>query len=759
MDGEAAAPATLAIGERAFDAARQGRLDEALVLFGGLVERFGAPLSPGVRSELDRAVAAVGSMDVETVIADCVAVADGGQQRDPVEEAPAALVVERVAWALHEMGAVLRLLDRPDAALEAFDDLVGRFGDTSDPRVLVQVARALYGKAQCLRRLGRGEAAVDGYEAFIGRFGDSTDPEIRGLVEWAFYNKALAFAAMDRGGEAIAAVDVFMARFGSSSEPKLRSISGWALWKKIQVLRAAGRQADAFPVYEELIARHDEEVDPALSSKIAWCMNEVAGDLRESGRGDDAISLYDDVVGRFGESTDDAVREDVDFALAMKAYTFGQAERSEDELAAYDAIIERHAHVSDSTPGNDQLFDAFDRKATTLERLGRVDDALAVYDDALARLDGLQEGEPLARTIQMLFEKGWLLDRSKRPAEAGIVFDSAAAVYLDGRDALSANAQTLTLVVLSLLRKVVGVCAADPGKSGAVVRQLTDVLDDVRPVAVLSKPPPELLPEEEIAGLFAELHNGDVWLQFATCGDDETTRRTMAERALELYGKTQTWLASATGSLDTPAGAAASVIRGIADGYALLSKSWGSTSRNSLSLPSQLLGEAGLREVGLDTWAAAMGHPLEFSAPEDLAEDFVQDQREMTEQLDAPDLAGIFVGYMRQYEMLEILCDSPSGRAALQNDALMSYSVARINETRELVAWIWQQLDDAIGLAAALLYIAEALFVATHTDIGSSGELFPTREFLRSLLQESEAYDWLDGEDVELPEWLAHTSD
>jgi len=108
--------------------------------------------------------------------------------------------------------------------------------------------------------------------------------------------------------------------------------------------------------------------------------------------------------------------------------------------------------------------------------------------------------------------------------------------------------------------------------------------------------------------------------------------------------------------------------------------------------------------------------------------------------------------------MLEILCNSPSGQVALQTDALRNYAATRINRARKIAGWTLHQAEDAAGAAATGVVVAEGLFVATNTTLRSSEELFPNRAFLRSLLRESDTYDWLESEDVALPGWLDRIS-
>jgi hypothetical protein len=101
-----------------------------------------------------------------------------------------------------------------------------------------------------------------------------------------------------------------------------------------------------------------------------------------------------------------------------------------------------------------------------------------------------------------------------------------------------------------------------------------------------------------------------------------------------------------------------------------------------------------------------------------------------------------------------VLCDSAHGRDALQDTRLKEWACGRLTDSRTAAGRIHHQLEDAAGVAVTQILIAEAYFVATQGGIDSAHDLFPAREQLRELLTETEAYEWLENEDIELPQWL-----
>jgi hypothetical protein len=129
-----------------------------------------------------------------------------------------------------------------------------------------------------------------------------------------------------------------------------------------------------------------------------------------------------------------------------------------------------------------------------------------------------------------------------------------------------------------------------------------------------------------------------------------------------------------------------------------------------------------MRALGIDAWAAALGHPLEL----DVAEADYQLEHHQTQETDDrdpdADLAGAVDTATRQFELLEVLCDSPTGRTALQSEAFRRFAVEQIVAGH---AWsYWVRTDDEGQAAQRLVRIAEAWFIAAHGDTSSSRDLF-----------------------------------
>jgi tetratricopeptide (TPR) repeat protein len=136
------------------------------------------------------------------------------------------------AFALFAEGWALGVLTRGEEAIAAYDDLVARFGNSSEPALRDQVARALVNKGVRLKNLGKPAEAVVIYDDVLSRFGDAVDPVLREAVARALINKGNSLRLLGKFEDEIAAYDDLLERFGDSAEPTLRERVAKALFYK-----------------------------------------------------------------------------------------------------------------------------------------------------------------------------------------------------------------------------------------------------------------------------------------------------------------------------------------------------------------------------------------------------------------------------------------------------------------------------------------------------------------------------------------------
>ena len=160
------------------------------------------------------------------------------------------------------------------------------------------VAKALLNKAalNVPVLLGKGPAAI--YNDLVARFGSSTELPARELVAAVLIQKGAALGLLGQNEEAIAVYDLVLARFGSAAELPLREGVANALFNKGNVLRKIpGGAGEAIAVYDDVLARFDSSGELPLGELVAGALIGKGAALGLLGHDEEAIAVYDDVLG------------------------------------------------------------------------------------------------------------------------------------------------------------------------------------------------------------------------------------------------------------------------------------------------------------------------------------------------------------------------------------------------------------------------------------------------------------------------------
>jgi tetratricopeptide (TPR) repeat protein len=136
------------------------------------------------------------------------------------------------------------------------------FGITDD-------AGALFDRGVALGEQSRHEEAIGAYEELISRHGEATDPELRKLVAYALRNRGFRLGMLDRHEEAIESYDELIARFGESQDTVLREQVAAALLNKGVRLKKLRRYREALAIFEEILTRYGSAADTQLRVESA----------------------------------------------------------------------------------------------------------------------------------------------------------------------------------------------------------------------------------------------------------------------------------------------------------------------------------------------------------------------------------------------------------------------------------------------------------------------------------------------------------
>src|SRR4051794_6614093 len=204
------------------------------------------------------------------------------------------------ARALYQQARAAAADGRYGDAIAGFDAVVARF-----PAFEALSANALYGKAYCLEKIERDQAAIPVYEEILERYGSSDDDLLRRQTARALHHYGLGLSRIGRTDEAIAAWDDLVARFGSEGdEPEFgRRVAG-ALERKGAAMRRLERLPDALQAYDEIVVRFTDSAYAPLRRQADIALSNKAFVLLMDGRLDEAIVVANAAVARLGGAED-----------------------------------------------------------------------------------------------------------------------------------------------------------------------------------------------------------------------------------------------------------------------------------------------------------------------------------------------------------------------------------------------------------------------------------------------------------------------
>ncbi len=330
-------------------------------------------------------------------------------------EIPAVLVW--AAKALVNKGTVLRDLKRPQDALEASDEVVCRFGKSETPALLERVATALVNRGAVLGVLNRPQDALEACDEVVRRFGESKTPALLERVAGALVNRGAVLGVLNRPQDALEVCDEVVCRFGKSEIPALLERVATALVNRGAVLGVLKRPQDALEACDEVVRRFGKSETPALLERVAGALVNRGAVLGVLKRPQDVLEACDEVVRRFGKSETPALLERVATALGNRGAVLGVLNRPQDALEACDEVVRRFGESK--TPALlERVAGALVNRGAVLGVLNRPQDALEVCDEVVRRFGESKTQALLERVATALGNRGAVLSNLNRPQDA-----------------------------------------------------------------------------------------------------------------------------------------------------------------------------------------------------------------------------------------------------------------------------------------------------------------------------------------------------
>jgi tetratricopeptide (TPR) repeat protein len=417
-----------------------GRKEQSLATYDAVIERYREDEDPRVRRRVSWAI-----WNKTTVLKDLDREAEREALFDQLaernDEGVQTNLDNNIAWCIRHRAWKLWLASDYRGQVEAYDELVERFGSSSAQSVRRQVLDAMLDKASALRELGEDELSA--HDEIVTRFGAETGADMRDGVVEALRRKGHVLSDRGLHGDAITTFDTALTMLAEAASTELMPRTTEVLLSKGIALGAMGRVAGAVVVFDSAAATYLAADRAARTSEaLVWVVMALTyktQHLCELGRAGEADSTLDQLVRALG----DVVEPSGDSLSAS-------ASGSEDELARAFAelVVEGECWRIFDPPHRDAPQEELAARAVKLYRLtehwvsddhaelavqaaaGFVRDIADGYallacdwsDEELARLPLPERAEALrAGLIRRFGIDEWLAERGY----AGVISESA----------------------------------------------------------------------------------------------------------------------------------------------------------------------------------------------------------------------------------------------------------------------------------------------------------------------------------------------
>ena len=361
------------------------------------------------------------------LLGEALALVQRGRLQDAVEvwnevlrrfgESDAPADREQVLLALVNKGKALGRLGRADEALAVLDDVVRRFGVDDGEAHSLAVATALASRGGMLADLGRHSEALAAWNEVARRFRGSQLPAHEELVANALVGTAVALTTLNRPREALEACDEVLKRFRKSGSPALRGELAAAMVGRGHALIALNRVEEAINAWGAVVVRFGRSDSLRVVEQVASALANTGTALFQSGRLEEALTAFDEVVQSYKASDAPILRELVARCFVNRGNVLAALKRDSEALASWEEAI-RGFEAGSSPEAAEPYCNALMNRAAALHHTGRPDEALQLWGDVAERFGEDNRPGILAMVANAHTNRGALLEQSGRYEEA-----------------------------------------------------------------------------------------------------------------------------------------------------------------------------------------------------------------------------------------------------------------------------------------------------------------------------------------------------
>ncbi len=275
--------------------------------------------------------------------------------------------------------------NQPENAVEIFDTAARRFGNIDHPLAEFVIAHALLNKGHASAYMNRPCDALKTYDEIMGKFGDSDNSRVVPLIADTLVDKSSELKNVDRIDESLSAADEALRRFHDTEGSQFDLPVARAFIIKSGALIIKGMREESRAALEDAVRIFCREKGEIEGTIIIGHLVSEGMDLTHRGMIDESLVILRTIERIEREYGSEIGGENAAVALANIGSNFVGAGRYEESLGILDDAIRRFEKA-----GADHRFffvQAFLSKGQSLDAMGRKEEALLVYSEAMNKFD------------------------------------------------------------------------------------------------------------------------------------------------------------------------------------------------------------------------------------------------------------------------------------------------------------------------------------------------------------------------------------
>lgn len=280
-----------------------------------------------------------------------------------------------VALAWNVLGDVRRALGEQESALGAYETVLERFAECSNPVLQRQVVRAHLSKGMLQQKNGDVEGARGCFDLVVERYARPTTDVETAFVATALLCRAMAEEESDRADVALHTASDAVHRFAEVAAAEFRPIHTLAICYQGRLHILHGDVEAAIGTYEDALVRFQETEMSDLALTISHHLSGRAIAAVEATNHDEVLAMSARVVQRFGASQSGEVQAQVATAILCRVASAIESGSPAEGLAQCDDIEARLERVPEQAKPT-LTWQTNSLRAKALLALGNPDAAL-----------------------------------------------------------------------------------------------------------------------------------------------------------------------------------------------------------------------------------------------------------------------------------------------------------------------------------------------------------------------------------------------